>query len=197
MSNDIILTGVRLSFNDLFRAKEDKTMPDGSVMKGGFRAVVFLDKKDKEQFKVLNDHIKEVFEAKFGKEAKINKNKIPYKNGDDSDRDEQEGFWVISAKEKPEYPPIVVGRKNEVLRPDSGLPYSGCYVNIRIRAYAFDYLGKGVALSLKAVQFVRDGAPFGVARITADDAFEVLDDADDEDVNDFLGGEDDSDDIPF
>lgn len=64
------------------------------------------------------------------------------------------GGHFISASNK--YKPFVVDRKAQPIE-DAALVYPGCWCQVHLNAYAWDYKGKwGVSFSLEAVQFVRD-----------------------------------------
>jgi hypothetical protein len=189
-NRDIILKNVRLSFNDLFEPQQKRSMPNGDEIGGKFRATVLVPKDDPEgNMKIIEKAIKDAIAARWpSNPPKIRKDKLPYSDGDDSDREEFQEHWVVRATEKPEYPPLIVDRDTSLLRATDGKPYSGCYVNLRVAPYAWDAsVAKGVSFSLKAVQFVRDGERFGAPPLTPEDAFEPLEDDDDVDADDLIG----------
>lgn len=71
------------------------------------------------------------------------------------------------------YQPTVVDRKAQVIK-DPNLVYPGCWVQVHLNAYAWDFKGKwGVSFSLEAVQFVRDDERFD-GRRPATDIFKPL-----------------------
>ena len=53
--------------------------------------------------------------------------------------------------------------------------YAGCYVNMFVEFYAYENSGnKGIAASLRGVQFVRDGERLGGEPLEAEDMFSVV-----------------------
>lgn len=104
------------------------------------------------------------------------------RDGDETDKPENEGCWTLSAREKKR--PAVRDRDKSVLSSeDADKIYGGCYVNILIRPWAQNnQFGKRVNSNLVAVQFVKDGEAFGEGRISdaeIDDTFDGVDDSDD------------------
>lgn len=90
-------------------------------------------------------------------------------------RDEYKGKMFVKASNSSEVPLIAAKAKKadgtwNILPPESGKPYGGCYVNLKVDVYAVDSkdFGKGIHATLQAVQFVRDGAAFSGAPATAD-----------------------------
>ena len=59
------------------------------------------------------------------------------------------------------------------IMPDDNVIYAGCYVNacVSFKAYSHPKGGKGVKVNLLAVQFLRDGEPFG-EHVDPEDVFE-------------------------
>lgn len=126
------------------------------------------------------------------------------KNGDAVDDDgarimgpECEGMYVVSAREKNR--PMLRGKK---LDPATGKPmrltpedaeqlfYGGCYANVLIRPWLQDNkFGKRINAGLSAVQFLRDGEPFGQRLREAD----IDDRFDGEEADEWGGGGDDDD----
>lgn len=121
------------------------------------------------------------------------------KDGDTMAKDENEGMWVVSCREKNQ--PALRHRKKD---PATGkamrltaeqaerLIYGGCYVAVLFKPWwQNNKYGKRVNANLLAVQFMRDGEPFGEGRIReedVDDSFEA-----DEAEDDTGGFDDDTD----
>jgi hypothetical protein len=102
--------------------------------------------------------------------------KKPKKNAEGEVYDGFEGMYSIAASQ-PSPKPTVLGRNKEVLAPDSGKPYSGCYVNAIIDIWAQDNsFGKKINASLSGVQFERDGDAFAGGAPASMDEFEDLGD---------------------
>lgn len=141
--------------------------------------------------------------AELLREAKIKavaSDKKFIKDGDTLAKDEAEGMWSISSRERNR--PQLRGPKND---PETGKPerltpaqaqgmfYGGCYGDLLIRPWVQNNkYGKRVNAGLVAVQFKKDGEPFGEGRISDDD---VDDSFDGEDADDNGGWDDDDDDL--
>lgn len=89
--------------------------------------------------------------------------------------DECKGCWVFTASSNPDRPPFVVdARRQPVL--DQREVYSGCYGNVNVGFYAYNNSGKkGIGCGLNGLQKTRDGEPLGGNSITAEQAFDVVD----------------------
>lgn len=123
-----------------------------------------------------------------GKKPKVYKDP-PLRDGDlleDEPKNEPyKGHFYINAKSDSK--PGIVGLEkdeNGKYKPitDPLEVFSGCYLRVSVNAYAFDANGnKGIAWGLNNVQKVRDGAPLGGGRSSAEDDFEEmeLDESDD------------------
>lgn len=108
----------------------------------------------------IADMVKAVMLAKWGKLIKIaEKYKLVHQCDDVESYAEHAGWKLIRASSQ--FQPIVIdGALQPVL--DAGLIYSGCWVRAKFAPWAFDnQYGKGVGISLDAVQFVRKGDRLG------------------------------------
>ena len=115
---------------------------------------------------------------KANKNAKVAKDKLFIKNGDDSDKEEYEGMWTISARETKR--PKVRDGNGDLLEVDeiADTIYPGCYVDIIIRPWFQDNsYGKRVNANLLSVKFRDDGEQFGEGRIDDDDLWDDDDEA--------------------
>lgn len=115
---------------------------------------------------------------KANKNAKVAKDKLFIKNGDDSDKEEYEGMWTISARETKR--PKVRDGNGDLLEVDeiADTIYAGCYVDIIIRPWFQDNsYGKRVNANLLSVKFRADGEQFGEGRIDDDDLWDEDDEA--------------------
>lgn len=169
VEGQVILTNVRLSFADIFRAK--------SVNEGEprFSANFLLDKEgDKKQIEKVEAAIKSLVDSK-NKGKKLPADKVCLRDGDEKDYDGFAGHMFISAANKKR--PTVVDRDNSPLTEEDGKPYSGCYVDGVVRLWWQDNkFGKRINASLEVVRFRKDGESFGAAPVSAS----VLPDLDDE-----------------
>jgi hypothetical protein len=115
---------------------------------------------------------------KANKNAKVSKDKLFIKNGDDSDKEEYEGMWAISARETKR--PKVRDGNGDLLEVDeiADVIYPGCYVDIIIRPWFQDNsFGRRCNANLLSVKFRADGEQFGDGRIDDDDLWDEDDEA--------------------
>ena len=87
-------------------------------------------------------------------------------------KSEYEGFadhWAISANSFTR-PSVFDAQRNPVTE-DSGIVYSGCYVNAIVSFKAFDNVSKGVTAELSGVQFWRRGDAFAGGKVAEADEF--------------------------
>jgi hypothetical protein len=173
----IKLENVRLSFPSLFTAT---TGPDGKG-KPAFAATFILDKKQHAAvIAQLRKAIDQVALAEWKGKYPVAKLKgICLRDGDEKPDIDGYGDAVmfVAARSTKRVP--VVDRSLGVLVEEDGKPYAGCYVNATIRLWAQDNeFGKRVNAALRAVQFVKDGEPFGEAPADAEKEFSNLEESD-------------------
>lgn len=131
------------------------------------------------------------------KPLKMEPQYICLKDGDEKDRAEYEGHWIISASEKTRHP-TARNVQGDLIMNDSEIDkvfYGGCYANVMIRFWFFNGKAKGktkefpkrVCAGFVGIQFLRDGEPFGQGRIDDTDAWGAEDVAS-SDEDDGLGG---------
>ena len=135
---------------------------------------------DKATHQEVKEACVEVIEdlKKANKNAKVSKDKLFIKNGDDSDKEEYEGMWTISARETKR--PKVRDVNGDRLEVDeiADTIYPGCYVDIIIRPWFQDNaFGKRCNANLLSVKFRADGEQFGEGRIDDDDLWDEDDEA--------------------
>ncbi len=157
------LADVRLSFPALF---EPKAFEPGATPK--YAATFRLDKKQ---------HAKEIKEIQkavttFLAENKVKSlgpDKIALKDGDESDREEDAGMFIIKASSNKR--PLVLNRDKTPITDADNIVYPGCRVNAIISVWWQDHpkYGKRVNASLQGVMFNRDDEPFGSIGASADD----------------------------
>jgi hypothetical protein len=168
----IKLNNVRLSFPSLFR----KATFEGNETK--YEATFMLHK---EEHADLIANIKKQIEAGIKenlKGAKIPSDKIALKDGDESGRDEYEGYYTLKAANNKR--PKVVNRDKSPLAEDDEVIYSGCYVNAVVDPwYQSNGYGKRVNFNLLGVQFFKDGEPFESGSVADDDDFDEFEIDDD------------------
>jgi hypothetical protein len=183
----IRIDNVRASFPHL---AEPYVSPDDAAVgkKGKFGIVAMLPK---DTHKAAKDLVKELIEKLLAdnRNAKVPTQKWCLSDGDQGEREEGMGHFLISARESKR--PSCRNKRAEVMTPDevSEMFYGGCYVNVLIRPWYQDGVkvgagfGKRVNAGLVAVQFCRDGDAFGEGRVDDEGVFDVTDDG--------MGGDDD------
>lgn len=177
----MMLKEVRLSFPQLFHAASFN--PD---QKKKFSATVIFDAGGDTEAAVKRG-IMEAAEAKWPGKGKAMvaqlqaQGKLALRNGAEKPNYDGFGEGVSFINASTDKRPGVYDRDNTPLAEDDGRIYAGCYVNALVEFWAQDnQFGKRINASLRGVQFVKDGEPFGGGGVpaTADD-FPVLDDAPD------------------
>lgn len=177
----IILKNVRLSFPDLFKPGDP---PPGSASKTPKYGAQAIFAKDSDAMKVAYAEFCRVAAEKWGANwqtivGAIEGSKKCIREGNkhlDKSGNVREGYadmMYVVARNKAK-PAVVdnrfVGGQPVPLTEESGKPYGGCYVNMKIEIYAIDKPGQGRSInaSLMAVQFLRDGDAFSGGPGTAD-----------------------------
>ena len=80
--------------------------------------------------------------------------------------------------------PMVIGTDKAPLTEDDGKPYAGCYVNAIVELWGQkNQFGERVNANLLAVQFSKDGEPFGDGVTASVDDFDEIEPAD---LDDFI-----------
>ena len=191
----IIVKNARLSFSDLFTPK---SIGDG---KPKFSATlictddttVIYKKADGTKSSVPHEKMSalcdRVCQEKWGKVPPKLKN-WAYNKADgtttrdvytNSDGDFWAGFsedtWYISAGKHEERCKggklVVLDQHKQPIEANSGLLFSGCYVNVVIDVYAYENKeGRGITASLEGVQLKKTGEPLGITKIDASDDFD-------------------------
>lgn len=174
----IKLNNVRLSFPDLFEAKEF----EGSG-KSRFGAA-FLMEPGSPNVKLIESELERVAREKWPKDwqRKVEQfraagnAKCCLWNGNDKDYEGYPGMMVLSAH-RPEKQgrPLVIDQLRNPLQPADGKPYAGCYVNALVEFWAQDdpkY--PGLRCTLQGVQFARDGDAFSGATVAKPEDFDTV-----------------------
>jgi hypothetical protein len=151
----VLLKGVRLSFPHIATSYKGK---DDSF---GFKLMIH-----KEEQAEIASFLKKRIKAGFSelKVAKLSPDRLFMRNGDDSERESEQGYYIISANSKK---PLVALDKFQQRVDDATtieeMFYAGCYVNAVIKPWVQNdkEFGKRVNAYANAVQFVKDGDPLG------------------------------------
>lgn len=203
---EIILKNVRLSFPDL--RKRGRPAKDKPNEPGKYGAQGIMDKESEAHILLRNTLIavaKERWPESYvsiikslGNDKKCLRDGDLNLDGNNKVREEYKGKVYVKASNKDPVPLIAaIAKRTEVgpdgverkvwnlLPPESGKPYGGCYVNLKVDVYAMDSKdhGKGIHASLLAVQFVKDGTSFGGAPATPDGFDDVEGAVEEEEAN--------------
>ena len=174
------LNRVRLSFHDLWDPVEFKP-GDG---KPRYNAT-FLIEPGSDNAKKIEDAINTVAQV-YGKKMASNleaweKNtqKKCYYAGEIGGYDGWEGKMVLASHSKAK--PKILGQRprredgsENILLPEDGRPYSGCYVNAIVSVYAQQGENPGLRSSFSGVQFHSDGEAFAGGRPASADDFDEV-----------------------
>lgn len=149
----LALSDVRLLFENVNAPTKDDQGEDV------WTACLVFPKSYKKTEAVINKYIKDLMLAQWGNKALNNPALItPLKDGDNPSREGNAlfaGSWYVNVKTKRK--PILVDTDGSSAD-GTGAIYSGCYVSVLLRGYAYDKRGnKGVGLSFSAIQKVADG----------------------------------------
>lgn len=170
-SANVTLNNVRLSFPALW---EPRKGPDANS-KASYQAAFILNKQSNAaDITAVKNAISQIVKEAFKGKAPP---KIALREGSEKGDVDGYGDGVMFINARSDKRPHVVDRKLRPLDPTSGTPYAGCYVNATIRLWAQDnQYGKRINAQLRAVQFVRDGEPFGEGTVDINREFKELPD---------------------
>lgn len=152
---NIKLSNVRLSFPNLF-----STSIFAGDDTGKYDATFLLDKTEHQvQIKEIEAGIVALTKETFKGKA-LPDDKICLKDGNETEREEQQDRMVIKASSKKR--PLVIDRDRTPLTEEDNKIYAGCRVNAIISLWAQDnQYGKRINASLEGVQFCAHDEPFG------------------------------------
>lgn len=170
----IVIKNARLSFPNLFKASSY----EGSEPK--FSAALILDRKENAaDIKAIENAIAEQVKEHFKGNTKALKGTCLRDGAEkvDPDGEFKDGYGpdVVFVSASNRNRPQVVDRNKSPLTAEDGKPYAGCYVNAVITLWAQNNnFGKRVNANLLAVQFAKDGEPFGDSKVNVDEVFDDL-----------------------
>lgn len=145
---------------------------------GKFKVTLVLDKDDPE-LATLRSTI-----LAFGKEEFGNDDfKLPFKDGDKSDKPEFQGKTLVVAKSK--FPPGCIDAKRQEL-PEDVWPYSGDLIKFSASLYPYETGGTtGVSLQLRGVQLLdkRNKGNDSASDFGEEDGYDAFEGKDDGDVD--------------
>lgn len=176
--NRIKLNDVRLSYPSLFRKTvHPKAGPNGKLR---YEATFILDKKEHaKEIEIIKSHINDLTTENKIPLNKIEKKFLCFKDGDDQDREEYKNKYTLIARSENKFP--IVGKNGKTpIDENDNLFYAGCYVSAYVSLYLWENASFGISANLLAIQFKKDGTPFGAAPFNIEGAFEPVDnDSDD------------------
>ena len=178
----IRISNVRLSYPHLDKPYKK----EGDKGEAKYGVVGLLPKNThKEAKKLIEERIDELL--KENKVKALSADKKFLRDGDESDKEEHEGAWTVSARESRRPKLREMGTDGELLpvEPDEAKEafYGGCWASILIRPwYQNNSFGKRVNAGLTAVTKKGDDESFGESRISDDEVDEAFDE--DEDFDD-------------
>lgn len=181
---EIFVNDVRLAFTDLRkRGLPPKDKPDEP---GKYGCQGILDENSPAHIAV-RDAMIAVAKAKWPDNwqniiRSLPKDKKCLRKGDENldqkgnIRNGFEGKLYLVAKNAEAVPLIApIAKKPDgswnLLPPESGKPFAGCYANLKVDIYASNKFGNAIYATLMAVQFVRDGDSFGGGVVASPDGF--------------------------
>ena len=190
MTTAVMLKNVRLSFPDLFEAREYEK-GDG---KPRFSETLLIEPgtaNDKAIRAAIEKECKEKLGAKWEAKMKAymgDSNKCCYRDGDTMNNEHFEGHMILAAhRREKDGAPKVIDKDKTPLEAKSGRPYSGCYVNTKVEIYVQGGDYPGIRCSPLVVQFAANGEAFAARPVNDKDAEEF------EDLSDGADAEDDGD----
>ena len=182
MAQTIILKDVRLSYPELFTAREFQP-GDGKPR----YSASFLVEPGSENHKTVLAAIQAEMKEKFGAKAKIRYDAMKndsksfcYISGDLKDDETLAGKMILSAhrQAKKGAPAVVDRNPKKTLTAEDGKPYAGCYVNAKVEIYVQATGNIGVRCDLLGVQFSKAGEAFAGGPATADGFDDISDGSD-------------------
>lgn len=181
------LKGPRLSFPDLFEAKQFEGQGAFSYRAAFLLAedsTVYVQQPDKswkatKMAKIIEAVASEAWKAKAAailKTLEGNPQKCCWYDGNLKSYDGYEDNFVLSAtRNQDKGRPLVIDTDKSPLTEKDGKPYAGCYVNATVELWAQDNkYGKAIRATLRGVQFVKDGDAFSAGTPVNEDEFEEI-----------------------
>lgn len=186
MTTNLISPRARLSFPHLFIPKVNEISEDKTPK---YSCTLLFDEEAQNtpEYKAMVAAIGPIAKEKWGDKIKTIKLRHPIRDG--SEKEDLEGyagckFISVSSKQAPQlvfaYKDPATGKLKKI--EDSLDLYAGCYVKASLTIYAYDKAGnRGVNFGLRNIQKLSDGDPLG-GRTRADDDFDAVEGAVDEDM---------------
>ncbi len=175
----IKLTNVRLSFPDLWEAKQYQGQGPFN-----YRASFLFPKSGHPAKKLFDEAVKKVAAEKWGAKADTvmkgivsDKQKYCLIDGDTKEYDGYADSWAIAAtREKSTGRPDIRDTDGKTqLSAEAGRPYAGCYVDAIVEIWPQDNkFGKAIRAQLIGMQYRGRGDAFSGGAVASDDDFEEI-----------------------
>lgn len=190
LNTEIDLFNVRISYPHIF---EPKAFAPGD--KPRYSAKFLLSKDEHIKLvKQIAHRMKELAASSYTDKKLPAPDKLCMRDGDSTGKEEEEGYWVVSASEYTR--PHVVHRDRSPLAAEDDVVFPGCRVNAKIRLWAQDNKwGRRINANLLGVQFVAEDERLGngVPRQAPEEMFDdVSSQYGSDGGDDPFGGNDDS-----
>lgn len=164
---------VRCAYPHVFEARENAFNANG----GKKYECTALFEKDGEVHKSVLAAMQAAAKNKWGDKAqRYFEEALDNKNTRMVQKDIDLGLMRFTARRREtDGAPAVVDQKLNRLPASSGLPYGGCWINMRVDIWAYDNNGsRGFSATLLGIQFVKDGEPLGGAAAASTEGFEAI-----------------------
>ena len=176
----VLILNARLGYPKLWEPKVVNNDPNGRPRYG---CQIYVPKTDESTKAKLDREIARLVKLHM-KGVKPKSKDLFLKDGDSEDnRDEHaKGHWIISANraELQGRPQVVDRSKKAIDSKDSAEVYAGCYCNFLISVFIPKRGNTNqISACLEVVQKVKDGEPFGAARVDVDSVMPDLPEDDD------------------
>lgn len=176
----VFIPNARLGYPKLWKAEGIKA---DATSKPRFGCAIYLPKSDTKTKAAIDAEVDRLTKVKFKGVARKSKDLCIADGDGESGDDNTRGCWIISANraESQGRPNVIDRNRNPIDSSDASKVYAGCVANFFIAIYVPGTWTK-ICASLEVVQFVRDGEPFGAARVNADSVMPDLGDEEEEDI---------------
>jgi len=184
MSNIVQLDNVRMAFPKIFKAE-----PVGKDTDKLYYSAAFPVEPGSKNHDKLEAAIEAAAKAKWPdkweailktlrKKGDLSYHHEPLTNDEGEVYDGFQGMYYVNAsRAESKGRPMVVDRDATPLTESDGRPYAGCYVNARVEVWAQDNAnGKRINVSLRGVQFYKEGDAFGGGEPLSEDEFTAIED---------------------
>ncbi|WP_419618367.1 ssDNA-binding protein [Thiolapillus sp.] len=155
----IVLKNVRLSYPELFTPGSFE-----GVSTGKYSATFMIPKTDeyKDLISKIGTTIKSLIAENGG--VRIASDRICFRDGDQSGKEDYEEHWTLRASTKKGRPPQLLKPSldlNDPITEADGLLLAGCYVSASLRIWYQQNYGRRINAELLAIAYVGPGEPLG------------------------------------